>query len=81
MESEVEAVAARVVGIVGEVLGERDVPVGEHFQDLGGSSLQAIRICARVRKELGVKAAPEALFESDTVGEFSAALARAVDRA
>lgn len=63
------------------MLGVPGVVVGEHFQDLGGSSLQAIRICARVRKEFGVRAAPEDLFESDTVGDFCTALARATDRA
>ncbi|MFM9368117.1 acyl carrier protein [Streptomyces sp. Da 82-17] len=72
----------RVLRIVVDVLGDRDsgLPLDQvqhsHFQDLGGSSLQAIRICARVRKESGVTVAPEELFDADTVGDFCSALAR-----
>ncbi|NGN65551.1 acyl carrier protein [Streptomyces sp. A7024] len=60
--------------IVSAVVG-RPVAAEDNFYDLGGTSLQAIRICTRIRKEAGVRISPEALFNSENIGEFAAAVA------
>ncbi|MFI1250929.1 acyl carrier protein [Streptomyces anulatus] len=64
-----------VLGIIAETLDVPQVTPDDNFYDFGGSSLQAMRICARLRKDWGVHAAPDALFEADTLGDFAAALA------
>ncbi|MGW0737651.1 phosphopantetheine-binding protein [Streptomyces sp. NPDC002851] len=67
----------RAAAIIAEVLGLPEAPLHENLYDVGGSSLQGIRICARIQKELGVKASPEDLFESETLGDFCASVANA----
>jgi amino acid adenylation domain-containing protein len=69
--SHVEEVLA---GIWSEVFG-RGVGVSESFFDLGGDSLLATRVLARVRVALGVEMSPSAVLEAVTV----AALARRVE--
>ncbi|MDG9688365.1 phosphopantetheine-binding protein [Streptomyces sp. DH18] len=64
-----------VLGIIAEILDVPKVTADDNFYDFGGSSLQAMRICARLRKDWGVHAAPDALFEADTLGDFAAVLA------
>jgi len=51
--------------IVADVLKVPHVTMADGFHDFGGTSLQAMRICARIGTELGVRIAPERLFESD----------------
>ncbi|MFC7309451.1 phosphopantetheine-binding protein [Streptomyces monticola] len=80
MESAAGETTARVAHIITEVLGTDGAPLTENFYDLGGSSLQAIRICTRISRELALKAAPEDLFEHDTIGDFCTALIRAQSR-
>ncbi|MFF3958332.1 acyl carrier protein [Streptomyces sp. NPDC001890] len=65
---------AAVLRIVADVLDVPELTADANFYDYGGSSLQAMRVCARLGKDLGVRAAPEALFETDTLGDFAAAL-------
>ncbi|MGW0564930.1 phosphopantetheine-binding protein [Streptomyces sp. NPDC003016] len=55
--------------IVADVLKAPHVTMADSFHDLGGTSLQAMRICARIGTELGVRIAPERLFENDTLAE------------
>ena len=50
----------------------------DSFYDFGGTSLQAMRICTRIHRELGAEVAPELLFEADTFGDFVGAVAGAV---
>jgi amino acid adenylation domain-containing protein len=69
-ESHVEEVLA---GIWSAIFGRR-VGVGESFFDLGGDSLLATRVLARLRAALGVELPPSAVLEAVTV----AALARRV---
>ncbi|RII13798.1 peptide synthase [Streptomyces sp. YIM 130001] len=77
MEATAEHIAGEAARIIAEVLEVREAPLDENFYDRGGTSLQAIRICARVRRDLGVKAAAETVFDSDTLGDFCAGLAAA----
>ncbi|WP_406118897.1 phosphopantetheine-binding protein [Streptomyces anulatus] len=66
---------AVVLEIIAEILVVPQVTPDDNFYDFGGSSLQAMRICARLKKDWGVHAAPDALFEADTLGDFAAVLA------
>lgn len=61
------AVEAAVVRIMTDVLATDGLTAGDSFYDHGGNSLQAIRICARIRGELGIQISPEVIFELDTV--------------
>ncbi len=59
-----------------ELLGVERVERDDNFFDLGGHSLVAMRIVARVREELGVELPPAILFERPTLQ----AMAQALDR-
>ena len=63
-----------IAAIWADVLGLERVGRGDHFFALGGTSLQAIRIAARLRERLGVAVPLSTLLEAPTVE----ALARAV---
>jgi hypothetical protein len=43
----------------------------DSFYDFGGTSLMAIKICARLENELGWQAQPDWLFISDVVADFA----------
>ncbi len=59
-----------VAKIQAEVLDIDRVGRSDSFYDFGGTSLQAIRICARVERDIGCKALPVWLFESDILADF-----------
>lgn len=54
-----------------EVLGQESVDVHDHFFDLGGESLQAIRIMARIRKIFSVDVDLRSLLDAPTVAELA----------
>ncbi|MFJ3601103.1 MULTISPECIES: phosphopantetheine-binding protein [unclassified Streptomyces] len=60
----------QVAKIVAEVLGVDRVGRDDSFYDFGGTSLQAIRICARIERGLGMKALPLWFFSHDILHEF-----------
>ncbi|WP_158574118.1 phosphopantetheine-binding protein [Streptomyces triticagri] len=80
MEATAEQVAGEAARIIAEVLEVPEAPLGENFYDVGGTSLQAIRICARVGRDLGIKAAAESVFDSETLGDFCAGVAAAAQK-
>jgi amino acid adenylation domain-containing protein len=73
-ESHLEEVLA---GIWSEIFGRR-VGVGESFFDLGGDSLLATRVLARLRAALGVELPPQAVLEAVTVAALAQRAAAAV---
>jgi amino acid adenylation domain-containing protein len=68
-----EALAA----IWSEVLGVERVGVHDHFFDLGGYSLLAVRVGSRVQETFGVDLPLQTLFEAPTVGALSLRIVRA----
>lgn len=66
-----------VLAIIEEVLRNGPVAPEDNFYDFGGTSLQAVRICVRVQKELGRRVDPDVLFDGDAIGDFLAAVAAA----
>jgi acyl-CoA synthetase (AMP-forming)/AMP-acid ligase II/thioesterase domain-containing protein/acyl carrier protein len=64
----------RLAAIWADVLGLEHVGTTEDFFDLGGDSLAAARILARVEQDLGVRLPLEAFFEAPTVEAMTAAV-------
>ncbi|WP_369271832.1 phosphopantetheine-binding protein [Streptomyces sp. R11] len=60
----------QVADIVAEVLDVDRVGRDDSFYDFGGTSLQAIRICTRIERVLGMKALPLWFFSNDVLHEF-----------
>ncbi|MEV0190089.1 phosphopantetheine-binding protein [Kitasatospora purpeofusca] len=64
LEQQVADVMAEVLGV--DLVGRRD-----SFYDFGGTSLAAIRICARIERRLGLKVDPAWLLEYDELADFA----------
>ena len=60
-----------------EALGRSDIGVADDFFDLGGDSLSAIRVIARIRDTWGASVRAMDFFESPTVATLAAAVAAA----
>jgi acyl carrier protein len=73
-EAPVGEVERSVAHIIADVLDVDQVGRMDSFYDFGGTSLEAIRICARVESELGYQAQPTWLFTSDVVADFATKL-------
>ncbi|WP_447980424.1 amino acid adenylation domain-containing protein [Candidatus Nitrospira bockiana] len=69
------AVEQRLADIWADVLGRERVGRHEHFLALGGDSLRATQVAARVRQAFHVELPVERLFESPTVAELADYLA------
>jgi acetoacetyl-CoA synthetase len=64
----------RVRAIWESVLGIQGVDDGDGFFDLGGTSLQAVRVFTQIRDRLGVDLPLSVLMEAPTVAELAAAV-------
>jgi hypothetical protein len=64
-----------IADIEAEILDIDRVGRSDSFYDLGGTSLQAMRICARLERDLGVRALPVWLFDADILADFAALVA------
>ncbi|MFP2913053.1 phosphopantetheine-binding protein, partial [Pyxidicoccus sp. 3LFB2] len=64
-----------------EVLGAGGVGAGSDFFTLGGSSLQATRVVARINERTGLRLREAALFEHPTATALAAHVRQVVDLA
>jgi amino acid adenylation domain-containing protein len=62
---------ATLAGIWSDILGHEHISVYDHFYELGGDSLQAMRIMARVRKTFNADLDLQALLEAPTVADMT----------
>ena len=69
------ATEARVAAIWGEVLGRDQVGAEDDFFDLGGDSLRATMVVARLQDAFGADLSLVALFERRTVAELAVVIA------
>ncbi|MFD6278092.1 SDR family NAD(P)-dependent oxidoreductase [Streptomyces sp. NPDC060209] len=67
----------RIAAIWGDVLNRSSVGRDDSFFDLGGNSLRATRLLARIGEELGVALTANQLYENPTVAGLAEAFARA----
>jgi acyl carrier protein len=67
---------AALLAIWSEILKVDKIGIHDNFFDLGGHSLLAIQILSRTRDALSIELPVRFLFESPTIAEFAAAIAR-----
>lgn len=60
-----------IADIQAEILDVDRVGRSDSFYDLGGTSLQAMRICTRLERDLGVRVLPVWLFDADILSDFA----------
>ena len=68
-----------VAGIVSGLLGVSDPGVRENFFDLGGHSLVAARLAARLQEAFGVDVPLRTIFDRPTIAELAAFVDRATE--
>jgi len=66
-----------IAGVWQELLGIEGIGVHDNFFDLGGNSLMAIRVIARLKGELGPHVSEVSIFEGPTVAALAKILAPA----
>ncbi|MFK4071137.1 MupA/Atu3671 family FMN-dependent luciferase-like monooxygenase [Streptomyces sp. NPDC029674] len=71
----------RLAVLWGEVLGEASVGAHDNFFRLGGNSVLAVALLARIEKEFGRRLSMADLFQGPTVAELAASLVRGGDTA
>lgn len=69
-EAPADELERAVADIIAAILGVDKMGRRDSFYDLGGSSMQAIRICARVERETGHSTEPVWLLEHDELADF-----------
>jgi acyl carrier protein len=67
-----DGLEAQVAVIMAAVLKVGRVGRHDNFYDLGGGSLAAMRICARIESQLGLEVDPVCLIEHDSLASFVA---------
>lgn len=69
-------VEKQLAAIWAEVLEMDGLGVDDHFLELGGNSLRAMRICVRASRACQVEIAPRLLFEAPTIAQLAEAITR-----
>jgi amino acid adenylation domain-containing protein len=69
-------VERELAAIWAEVLEMDGLGVDDHFLELGGNSLRAMRICVRASRACQVEIAPRLLFEAPTIAQLADAITR-----
>jgi amino acid adenylation domain-containing protein len=70
-----------IAKIWSEVLGHEAVDVHDHFYDLGGESLQALRIMAKIRQSFNADVDLQSLIDAPTVAEMAMQVAKRMEAA
>lgn len=65
---------ARLLELWAEVLGQQQAGLDDHFFDVGGHSLLAVRLFSRIEDEFGTRLRISKLFEAPTVRLLAAAI-------
>lgn len=65
-----QVMALAVARVWREVLGMQNAGPHDGFFDLGGDSLVATKLVARLRKELGIQVSLLTIFENPTIAEL-----------
>ena len=68
-----------LVDIWKQVLGVKQLGSADNFFDLGGGSLMAIEVMARIEQVLGARLEPRVLFDRPTVGQLAGLLQPGAD--
>ena len=71
----------KITQIWQEVLGIEDVGIHDSFFELGGSSLFAIQVLSRLRKEFNVEIPPAMIFEGATISALAKLLTKDQEKA
>ncbi|MFI1784983.1 non-ribosomal peptide synthetase [Streptomyces rubiginosohelvolus] len=71
---EPETCAAVICAIVRDILGIQEARVTDNFFQLGGHSVQATRLTARVRERFGIAVPIRTVLEAATIGELAVAV-------
>jgi acyl carrier protein len=69
-EAPADELETQVAAVIAEVLNIDQVGRRDSFYDLGGASLTAIRICARIERSLGRRIDPTMLLDHDELADF-----------
>ncbi|MGE7991997.1 non-ribosomal peptide synthetase [Pseudomonas sp. NPDC089554] len=77
-EAVADGLQARIAALWRELLKVESVAPDDHFLLLGGNSIAATQVTARLSDELGVSLSLRTLFESPTLADYSAAVATAL---
>ncbi|MFT0516998.1 non-ribosomal peptide synthetase [Pseudomonas faucium] len=75
-----DGLQARIAGIWREVLKVESVAADDHFLLLGGNSIAATQVTARLADELGIALGLRTLFEAPTLADYSAAVAAILEQ-
>ncbi|MCI0912462.1 non-ribosomal peptide synthetase [Pseudomonas putida] len=70
-----DGLQGRIAGVWREILNAEAVAADDHFLLLGGNSIAATQVTARLADELGISLNLRTLFEAPTLADYSAAVA------
>lgn len=67
-QADLDALVGIWKGVLADVLDGAQTSVDDHFFELGGTSLDALLMSARIKKALGVQISLTAFFDEPTLG-------------